>query len=209
MRNAIHTALTFAKAGAAAVAVLAATSFANAADLQRPVYKAQPYAPIYSWQGAYIGIVGGGSFGDLSGYNVGATLGYNWQIGSWVYGIEGDLSYTSNDETITGVKFTQDYLATVRGRLGYTWTERLLIFGTGGYAGANTKATIGALSSEKFLNGWTLGAGVEYAMLPRWTVKAEYLYVDYGSETYFPGTVSSRNVSLTDSIFRVGLNYKF
>ena len=214
MRKLVHTALTFAT-------IVAATSFASAADLQRPAYKAQPsHAPIYSWAGLYIGIVGGGVWGDsghtpgaasfsTDGYQIGGTVGYNWQNGRWVYGIEGDLSYSTNKGSIGTVQTSEDYALTIRGRLGYAWTERLMIYGTGGYAGANVKAAIPALSEEQFRNGSTLGLGLEYAVLPRWTVKGEYLYVDYMDENYFSGSAFARNVSLTNNLFRLGLNYKF
>ena len=85
----------------------------------------------------------------------------------------------------------------------------MMVFATGGYAGANIKATAAALSQEQFTSGYTLGAGVEYAIMPRWTVKGEYLYVSYMDQDYFTGTPAARTISLTDSLFRVGLNYKF
>lgn len=202
---------TIYKAAGVLAALLGLSLAANAADMSpKPVYKAPAYAaPIYSWTGPYVGIVGGGSFGDISGYNVGGTLGYNWQMGAFVYGIEGDLSYTSNDGTISGTNLTQDYMATVRARFGWALGQRTLVYGTGGYAGSNFKASVAGVSDEKFRNGWTLGAGVEYALLPQWTVKGEYLYVDYGSQNYFAGTALARSISNTDSLFRVGLNYKF
>lgn len=206
----ISSALTFRKAGVVLAALIVSSVAANAADMSKPIYKAPAYAPPpFTWTGPYVGIVGGGSFGDLSGYNVGGTLGYNWQMGAFVYGIEGDISYTSNDGTISGTSMSQDYMMTVRGRFGWAFTPRMLVYGTGGYAGSNLKATAPGLTEEKFRNGWTLGAGVEYALLPQWTVKAEYLYVDYGDQNYFQGTAFSRSLSNTDSLFRVGMNYKF
>ena len=211
MRFLINSAVTLRAAGIAATALLASSFVAQAADLQRPIYtKAPAYVEqTYNWSGFYAGIVGGGSFGDISGYNVGGTLGYNWQTGRIVYGIEGDLSYTSNDGTLSGTALTEDYFATVRGRIGYAWTDRMMVFATGGYAGANISATALGLSQEKFSNGYALGAGVEYAIMPRWTVKGEYLYVNYMDQDYFQGTAAARTISLTDSLFRVGLNYKF
>ena len=65
--------------------------------------------------------------------------------------------------------------------------------------------------------GWTVGAGLEYAVSPAWSVKGEYLYVDLGSETFntnlaaggFPLASFTHTVKLTESIGRFGLNYKW
>jgi outer membrane immunogenic protein len=190
--------------------------------------KAPAYvAPVWSWTGPYVGIVGGGSFGDsthtpgtnsfsTSGWNVGATLGYNWQIGRFVYGVEGDLSWVDNSGTTAqaapfagNATTSEDYNMTLRGRFGWAFTERMMVYGTAGYAGSNVKATVPTLSEEKWRSGWTAGAGVEYALAPQWTVKGEWLYADYGSENYFQGTASARSVDYTTNVFRAGLNYKF
>src|SRR4051794_26134928 len=87
--------------------VLAAT--ANAADLPRrydPVPQRAPaFMPVYNWTGFYVGINGGGGWGssrwdstdrfDLSGGMVGGTVGYNWQNGQWVFGLEGDMDWAN------------------------------------------------------------------------------------------------------------------
>lgn len=224
MRTSIQNLLTFGKVTVAAAALVAASSFAaSAADLRAPVYnKAPAYeAPYFSWTGFYAGIVGGGVWGsgeftgaaapnsfDTSGYQIGGTLGYNWQVGRIVYGIEGDLSWSSSSGSIGIVNIDEDYAATIRGRIGYTFSERTLVYATGGYAGANISVNALGVSSEKWRNGWTLGAGVEYALKPNWTVKGEYLYVNYMDDANglaLPVT----NVALDESLFRIGLNYKF
>ena len=83
----------------ASAGVLAMVGLANAADLPRPMYtKAPPMvAPYYNWTGFYVGINGGGGWGnsawdttggfDTSGGLVGGTIGYNWQMGTWVLGV--------------------------------------------------------------------------------------------------------------------------
>jgi outer membrane immunogenic protein len=138
--------------GAVAALVLGPTA-AAAADL--PVKAPVPIA-IYDWTGFYIGVSGGGSFGqsthidqatglgDTIGYNVkgglvGGTLGYNWQVSRFVVGFEGDASwvgqYGSNvDDGLAGnpafTSFTKEtWVATARGRLGYA-VNNLLFYGT-------------------------------------------------------------------------------
>ena len=151
--------------GAVAALVLGPTA-AAAADL--PVKAAPVPIAIYDWTGFYIGVSGGGSFGqsthidqatglgDTIGYNVkgglvGGTLGYNWQVSRFVVGFEGDASwvgqYGSNvDDGLAGnpafTSFTKEtWVATARGRLGYA-VNNLLFYGTGGYAAAGVEAGV-------------------------------------------------------------------
>jgi outer membrane immunogenic protein len=91
----------------ALVSLAALTGMAAAADLPRPApapyYKAPVMAPAYNWSGFYIGINGGGGFGrstwdstgsfNISGGMVGGTVGYNYQIGQAVVGLEGDIDW--------------------------------------------------------------------------------------------------------------------
>ena len=73
------------------------------------------------------------------------------------------------------------WLATVRGRAGWAW-DRVLFYGTGGAAFGNVQAGgIGGPFDSATQTGWTAGAGVEWAFLPNWTAKVEYLYVDLGN----------------------------
>lgn len=226
MRTSIQNLLTLGKIATAAVALVAASSFsASAADMRAPapVYgKAPAYeAPYFSWAGLYAGVVGGGVWGtsqfvglpgavefDMSGFQFGGTLGYNWQVGRFVYGIEGDLSYSTNSGNVGAVEVTEDFAATIRGRFGYTFSERTLVYATGGYAGANISISGGGATAEKWRNGWTLGAGLEYALKPNWTVKGEYLFVSYMDDVNGLAAPVT-NVSLDESLFRIGLNYKF
>ena len=129
-------------------------------------------------------------------------------------------------------KASLDWIGTVRGRIGFVATpdNRLLIYGTGGfaYAGGSTNfsvydATQGAYwngSPSSTRTGWTIGGGVEYAITNNITIKGEYLYVDLGSQnlntvgnlaaqTVFPGTYATAKINYDASIFRAGVNYKF
>jgi outer membrane immunogenic protein len=215
----------------ALISVAALTATAAAADLPprpapQPYYKAPAYVPAFSWTGFYIGLNGGGGFGrsvwdttggfDISGGLVGGTVGYNYQFGQAVAGIEADIDWadihgTTTAGCATGCKTSDDWLSTVRGRLGYA-ADRFMPFVTGGAAFGDVKATTPAFAGSSTTNvGWTLGAGLEFALAQNWTAKAEYLYVDLGK--FNCGTscsaLASDNVSFTTNLVRAGVNYKF
>ena len=217
-------------AGVAALSLLATSFSAQAADIPRPVYKAGPHPVVayYNWTGFYAGINGGYAWGKSdwsavptasnkpAGPLVGGTLGYNYQVGSVVWGIEGDLDWTNIKGSATcGGVFTcetsNSYLGTIRGRVGYAF-DRWLPYITAGGAYGNIKATTSlaglsaSTSKDKF--GWTAGAGLEYAFLGNWSAKLEYLYVDLGSFDTGPAPIVN-NVSFKENIVRAGLNYKF
>ena len=208
----------------------ALTGSVAAADLARPVpqpyYNAPVVAQLYNWTGFYIGINGGGAFGrsawdptghfNMSGGIVGGTVGYNYQFGQAVVGVEGDIDWagisgTTNNLCPLGCKTSDSWLSTVRGRLGYA-ADRFMPFVTGGAAIGNIQATtpafIGASSSQV---GWTIGAGLEFAIAGNWTAKAEYLYVDLGKFTcgLSCGVLPTNNVSFTANLVRAGVNYRF
>lgn len=139
----------------------------------------------------------------------GGQLGYNYQAGCFVYGIETDFDVNGMNDANTvnrplaaplvkriihNVTDDVGYLGTLRGRFGYTAADRLLIYGTGGLAYGNVSSNSGVLftsggdtyvgSSSAMQAGWTLGAGAEYALNKNLSVKLEYLYVDLGSKSY-------------------------
>ncbi|HTH36150.1 MAG TPA: outer membrane protein [Xanthobacteraceae bacterium] len=208
----------------------ALTGSVAAADLARPVpqpyYQAPVAAQLYNWTGFYIGVNGGGAFGrsawdptghfNMSGGIVGGTVGYNYQFGQAVVGVEGDIDWagisgTTNNLCPLGCKTSDSWLSTVRGRLGYA-ADRFMPFVTGGAAFGNIQATtpgfIGASSSQV---GLTVGAGLEFAIAGNWTAKAEYLYVDLGKFTcgLSCGVLPTNNVSFTTNLVRAGVNYRF
>jgi outer membrane immunogenic protein len=229
-----------------AVAAVLAASPALAADLPppgpapvAPAYYKTPEPAYYNWTGVYLGINGGGAFGqsnwtdpidgstgnfNVTGFLLGGTLGANYQFGSWVLGIEGDWDWSNVDATTfnascagVGCETRSDWLATVRGRVGYAW-DRVLVYGTGGVAFADVEAGAGAFPfSSSTQVGWTVGGGVEYAFLPNLTAKVEYLFVDLQNQTCAFGncggggfaTPVNTSVSLNENIVRAGLNYKF
>ena len=214
----------------ALVSVAVMTGTAAAADLARPVpqpyYKAPVVAPAFSWTGFYIGVNGGGGFGrsawdrtgsfNTSGGLVGGTIGYNYQIGQAVVGFEGDIDWadingTTNNACALGCKTSDSWLSTVRGRLGYA-ADRFMPYITGGAAFGDIKAaTPGFAGGNSDRAGWTLGAGLEFAVAQNWSLKAEYLYVDLGKFNcgISCGAAVTDNVSFTTNLIRAGVNYHF
>ena len=221
-----------------AVAALAlSVAPALAADLpaKGPIYRAPAYAP-YNWTGFYLGINGGGAWGNTtwsdptpgngswktSGGLVGATAGYNWQApgSAFVFGVEGDLDFgsitgTSNNPDCAALVNCQTrttWLGTLRGRGGYSW-DRWLAFVTGGAAFGNIKASATGTPEERSnRTGWTLGGGVEYAFAGPWSLKVEYLYVDLGSfdcSTVGCGVPGPTSVNHRLNVVRGGINYRF
>ena len=216
----------------ACVGVLALGGAAAAADLPvapAPYYKAPVYAPAYNWSGFYLGINGGGGWGrstwtttgpfDTSGALVGGTIGYNYQMNQVVLGVEGDLDWSNiNGSTSTGCtsatgagcQTSNNWLGTVRGRLGYA-ADRFMPYITGGAAFGDIKASGPGLTGTDTTNvGWTLGGGIEFAIAGHWTAKAEYLYVDLGSVSCGAACGAAvQNVNWHANLGRVGLNYRF
>jgi outer membrane immunogenic protein len=192
---------------------------ASAADLPRQ--RAMPAkAPVYvapagyNWTGPYVGLSGGYGWGgsDLKGGLVGGTLGYNYQTGPWVLGLEGDLSWTNIKGTsacgATTCETKNHWLGTARGRLGYAMgaTGNVMPYVTGGAAFGDIEHSVsgvGTVSDSKA--GWTLGGGLEAAISGPLTAKIEYLYVDLGDSPSLAGTSSSFHTN----IVRAGLNYRF
>jgi outer membrane immunogenic protein len=228
--------------GAVAALVLGPTA-ALAADL--PV-KAPPPVVIYDWTGFYLGVAGGGSLGGSNhvdptginltadGYNVkggliGGTLGYNFQVSSFVFGFESDLSWVDEygshpdngispnaDPTIQS--FTKEtWLATARGRAGYA-VNNLLFYVTGGYAAAGVETGIKDASTNAFIasatstrSGWTGGGGIEWGFLPNWSAKFEWLFVKFQDKPFITalGDGPRSAVTLDDNVVRAGINYRF
>jgi outer membrane immunogenic protein len=192
---------------------------AIAADLPARAYTKAPAAAIAinNWTGFYLGAMGGyaqensDGLGTLSGGFAGGTAGYNWQMGNIVLGIEADAAWADVGATVGAFEARIRDMGTVRGRVGYAF-DQVLIYGTGGYAWADNRFTVGALSDSTIHSGWTVGAGVEVMFAPKWSVKAEYLYRSFESQTYFagvvlPGGVASGTLNLNS--VQVGVNYHF
>ncbi|MEH2473014.1 outer membrane immunogenic protein [Nitrobacteraceae bacterium AZCC 2161] len=209
--------------------------------------------PVANWSGLYIGgNVGSGLGRNRSSFNAdiyaeqfdlvpdgflgGGQIGYNWQSGAWLYGVEADFQGSTqkdNKACITlcsaGLSTSPEqklpWLGTARGRLGYS-IGSTLFYVTGGYAYGEVKTSLrefagGAAARIDISNtkgGWTAGGGIESPLQffnwfgPNWTSKTEYLYVDLGRATsnfVAANTPQTFSTAVTEHIFRTGLNYHF
>jgi outer membrane immunogenic protein len=149
-----------------------------------PVVTTLPTTPL-SGRANVNGVIGGGQ------------AGYNWQRGTWLFGLETDIqgsgergssdvcAVTAGCPTGTGLftaNYKLDWFGTARGRIGILPTDRILLYATGGLAYGGVSATTPAipLSWGSTRAGWTVGAGAEAAIDHHWSIKLEYLYMDLG-----------------------------
>ena len=133
---------------------------------------------------------------DASGVIGGGQVGFNYQLGVWVVGIEGSAAGADLRDSIQSPFFpgfdtyttNVSWLTTVTGRVGFT-QGRMLAYAKGGWAGADIRlnlyeanTAIRAISTQ-WSDGWTVGGGLEYALGPRLSLAGEYDYVglDTGS----------------------------
>jgi outer membrane immunogenic protein len=235
----------FALAALSVIAIGAAAP-ADAADIRLPV-KAQPafVHTFYNWTGFYVGAHVGYGWADFtgvdpivgllsdsasaSGFIYGGQIGFNYQMGSWVFGIEGDFSFGDIKETqdfpgFLGLALATgeakvDRIITVAARIGYAF-DRTLLYAKLGGAWTHEEYTfsvplLGATASAGVdRTGWLIGFGVEYAFLGNWTAKLEYNYMDMGSKDVAftvvgPIAVTVANVDLTVQTVKAGINYRF
>lgn len=225
----------------ASTILVAATGATLAADVvvTEPVPEIAPAG--FVWTGGYIGLQGGWQWGrdhtaeslggvptgidedlDSDGFIGGVHVGYNWQSGQIVYGAEADVEFSTVDGGYRiagpdGTDFDMDWQASVRARLGYVPTERLLIYGTAGvafgdleYTYVNDETTFESFSSTEV--GWTVGVGAEYAFTDNLTARLEYRYTDFGdvsnlSAVAFPGFTYDHDPQF--HAVRAGVSYKF
>ena len=157
---------------------------------------------------------------NTTGALFGGQLGYNWQTGPIVLGIETDADWTNikgSTADLGGVcvadggglcQTKQDWFGTTRGRIGYAF-GRFMPYVTGGVAYGDIIASqpTGDATQTKF--GWSAGGGVEYALTRNWSAKAEYLHLDLGTATLFSAAsgASTLSVPLTNDLVRAGINY--
>jgi opacity protein-like surface antigen len=196
----------FPRLSVSAAALILSAGLAGAADIPAapsPVYSAVPAS---NWAGFYAGSlvsygwadfdVGGGS-ANVSGTSGGPLIGYNWQSGSFVYGLEGDLTLHeirgSVDDSPIPTEADTLYSAHVRGRVGYDlgWA---LPYIAGGFAANESyvrDAATGFDGDNQHLFGWTVGAGVDVDIGETFvgpiTLRVEYLYEDLSSELFAVG----------------------
>jgi outer membrane immunogenic protein len=187
---------------------------ALAADLPVPNYYTVPGALTpFSWAGPYLGGNIGYEWGWVgnnatkpSGLAGGLQAGYNWQIGQFVAGAETDIQAAGASDTVAPWQFSNPWFGTLRGRAG-VGLGNVLVYGTAGLAyGELTADSAGNLSESHTGLGWTAGAGVEVGFAPRWSAKAEWLYLDLASHNY---SLTATSNGLTANLIRLGVNYHF
>jgi outer membrane immunogenic protein len=236
-----------------AIAALTISGAGRAADL--PV-KPPPMAPLlspFSWTGFYIGGNVGGTWADRQltdslGNDFGRSndgvvgvlmgggqVGFNYQMGWFVLGVEADFDWVNSSSvpragvTVLGVgsivaSAHDRWISTVAARLGFA-NDHWLFYAKlgGGWVGASnltiTNLTTGASitgDSSRSESGFLVGGGIEYAFTNNWTVKVEYEYLGLSSRTFlvpvgapfFVGNVFTTRSRHVDEL-KVGLNYLF
>jgi outer membrane immunogenic protein len=208
--------LLFAAIGLVSLGLASASVPAAAADLgrSRPMPASAPALLPFNWGGWYAGLNLGGGFGDVEGIVFGGQLGYNWQAGNWVFGVETDIQYSGQDDNFfvggTSVGQDLDWFGTLRGRVGYAVWDRWLPYITGGLAYGGRTMHIGGLSADDTAIGWALGVGVDYAITPNWSARLEYLHIsleDFSATFPTVGLINSGR--LDNDIIRGAVNYRF
>ncbi|WP_409568274.1 outer membrane protein [Methylobacterium sp. E-041] len=235
-----------------AFGLMAGLASAEAADLpRRAPPPPPPVPPAFTWTGFYAGVNAGYAFRESGkgftdptygtvtggaakgGFAGGGQVGYNYQLtpgSGFVVGVEADIqgtAFAKADAAYLGtvpyasVRPSLDYFGTVRGRVGYTF-DRVLIYGTGGFAYGGGSASANAAAYPYALpdttrTGYAVGGGIEYAFTDRISAKIEALYLDLGKRvsgaTYYDAaTATYYGAGRSDAGFglvRAGLNYQF
>ena len=231
------------------VAAVAMTGSAFAADMAPRYAKAPAPIPvaIYSWTGFYVGINGGWASShkcwdflgttaallavpvvegchDASGGTIGGQIGYNWQAGNWVFGVEaqGNWADLSGSNVSLGFPaFTNrsriDGIGLFTGRVGYAWNNALL-YVKGGAAVVSDKynyyltatgANVGTASETRW--GGTVGAGVEFGFAPNWSVAFEYdhIFLNDRNITFVSPASTIDRISQDVDMVTARINYRF
>jgi outer membrane immunogenic protein len=197
---------------------------------------------VFDWTGFYLGATAGRAWGatnhyvvggpnatddfDIKGWLAGGTLGWNWQTGAFVLGLETDLSASDINGRIVGnsgsfgcglfCRTDVSAFGSVRGRAGYAF-DRTLVFVTGGLVYADVEGEIGGpgvpgsiTRGSDWRTGWTAGAGIEFAFDPAWSAKIEYLHVDVSDINYSPNFNGvALGAGARFGLVRFGLNYRW
>ena len=213
-------------AGALVSSSARATDLPPSAPPPLPVKAAPLYspAPVATWQGFYVGLNAGWGWSTATqnsitvpgavynfsqgGTVLGVTAGYNFQAGSIVFGIEGDIASALINDTgafcPTFCDTSLTALATLRPRIGFAFGNWMPYL-TGGFAWGNVKAEQAGFTNSQSRSGWTFGGGVEARLSPNWTTKLEYLRVRLNSGGAGVPVYNQSDFNLV----RVGFNYQF
>lgn len=216
----------------------------NAVAADMPV-KARAVEPVMSWAGPYVGINAGvawnrSTFSNPDAFStiavdpiwsdrsasflVGVQVGYNFQSGRLVYGVEADIDWVNGKSSAATLGGTQssskfDWMSTIRARGGVVVAPQILVYSTGGVAFAHFSDSwgfpaipAGTFDSNSTRTGWVAGGGVEYMVNRNWTVRVEALYADFGSTTQTSTTFGGPYRSTfkhSVSVARAALNWKW
>ena len=226
----------------ASLFALGAAAPAVAADLAaRPYTKAPPMVQAaYDWSGFYIGLNGGGGTShnswdlvgglpegshDATGGTVGGQVGYRWQSGPLVFGVEAQgnwADFTGNNVSLAIAADRNstkiDAFGLFTGQVGYAWNNALL-YVKGGAAVTDNKYTISNAVTNAFVAsntetrwGGTLGVGFEYGFAPNWSFGVEYdhLFMDRQNVTFVnPAFTQTDSIKQDVDLFTARINYRF
>jgi opacity protein-like surface antigen len=208
-----------------------------------PIYKAPALPAAYNWDGLYVGANAGVDWGSArfdspgsngatdaryAGFLGGGEIGYNFQAGKWVFGLEGDLAWTNAHGArpcpvgfFANCEFDSNWLSSVTGRIGYAYWDRLLIYAKGGAAIAQDRAVVACTAQPTILPvlgcpsssdsstkvGWTLGLGSEFGLTQRVSVKSEIMYFNLGTDRYAIAGLPT-DVQRAGFVSNVGLHFR-
>ncbi|ABQ36555.1 outer membrane protein [Bradyrhizobium sp. BTAi1] len=220
-------------------ALVVLASPALAADLAaRPYTKAPPpvMAAIYDWSGFYIGVNGGGGWThntwdvvgggregshDSSGGTIGGQVGYRWQMGQFVFGVEAQGNWADfagdNQSALFGTRnrTKTDAFGLFTGQVGYAFNN-VLVYAKGGAAITSNTYTITNAATGAFLGsndntrwGGVVGAGLEYGFAPNWSLGVEYDHLFMDRQTVSFGALGSDSIKQDADLFTARLNYRF
>lgn len=183
----------------------------------------------FDWTGFYAGgqlgygraeadatILGATAGGDLTGIVGGGFIGYNYQIDNIVLGVVADFNFADwNDDDTTGgftASSQMDYIGTVGPRIGLAM-DRALFYVEGGYAFTELEAEVSgpglSFSDDEKLNGYFLGAGIDYALTDTVFVGAEYNYAQFEDANFNIGGVAVDVDDLDAHVFKARVGFKF
>lgn len=234
--------------GTVGLVALGVAAPAVAADLPARTYSKAPVmmAAVYDWTGFYIGGNGGwgqsrscwgyvpvggaiiaDGCGTQSGGVIGGQLGYRWQSGPAVFGLEaqGDWAdFNSSRVSIVDPRFTigtkVNGLGLFTGQIGYAWNAALLYVKGGAAVTSNsayintTLGGVGLYSASSTRWGGTVGVGFEYGFTPNWSAGIEYdhLFMGNANNSYTVGPIlaaTANRISQDVDMVTARLNYKF
>ncbi len=186
-----------------------------------PVYKSPVRETGYDWAGFYVGGQIGATWGSarwtldgeeikprVAGLLGGGEIGFNHQVGRWVFGLQGDLSWSNAQGAracpngfFYSCESELDFLATTTARIGYAYWDRLLVYAKGGlaiarernrydcYTGSQTTSGVTLVgcpsqSDTSTKTGWTVGWGTEFGLTRTISIKSETSYFDLGTDRF-------------------------